>query len=144
MSFMQDFNWKDKLILIVDDDHASLLLLEIIIAKTGAKMIVADCGKRALEIFLNTKGIDLILMDIKMEGMNGLEVTRLIRKIDSSIPIIAQTACVIAGDKENCLRAGCNDYISKPIITEELLQIVDKYIGVSADNYTVNKTFSEN
>ncbi|BDX38689.1 hypothetical protein CYCD_20440 [Tenuifilaceae bacterium CYCD] len=144
MSFMQDFNWKDKLILIVDDDHASLLLLEIIIAKTGAKMIVADCGKRALEIFLNTKGIDLILMDIKMEGMNGLEVTRLIRKIDSNIPIIAQTACVIAGDKDNCLRAGCNDYISKPIITEELLQIVDKYIGVSADNYTVNKTFSEN
>lgn len=144
MSFMQDFNWKDKLILIVDDDHASLLLLEIIIAKTGAKMIVADCGKRALEIFLNTKGIDLILMDIKMEGMNGLEVTRLIRKIDSNIPIIAQTACVISGDKDNCLRAGCNDYISKPIITEELLQIVDKYIGVSADNYTVNKTFSEN
>ncbi|MGE0079174.1 MAG: response regulator [Bacteroidales bacterium] len=144
MSFFQHINWKNKLILIVDDDQASLLLLEIIIAKTGAKIIVADCGKKALDLFLNTKGIDLILMDIKMEGMSGLEATRLIRKIDQNIPIIAQTACVIAGDKENCLRAGCSDYISKPIVAEELIKTIDKYIGVYANSYPLKNSFSEN
>jgi len=144
MSIFNNYNWKDKLVLIVDDDHASLLLLEVIISKTGAKMIVADCGKKALETFLSTKGIDLILMDIKMDGMNGLEVTRLIRKVDKDIPIIAQTACVIAGDRENCLHAGCNDYISKPIVAEELLQIIDNYIGAYASSRAIKKTFSEN
>jgi len=144
MSIFQNYNWKDKLLLIVDDDHASLLLLEVIIAKTGAKMIVADSGRKGLETFLSTKGIDLILMDIKMDGMNGLEVTRLIRKIDINIPIIAQTACVISGDRENCLRAGCSDYISKPIVAEELLQIIDNYIGTYANTKSIKKTFSEN
>jgi len=144
MSIFQNYNWTDKLVMIVDDDHASLLLLEVIIAKTGAKMIVANCGQKAFDTYLNTKGIDLILMDIKMDGMNGLEVTRLIRKVDTQIPIIAQTACVIAGDRENCLRAGCNDYISKPIIAEELLQTIDKYIGVFANSRTIKRSFSEN
>ena len=144
MSIFQDYNWKDKLVLIVEDDHASLLLLEVIISKTGAKMIVADSGRKGLETFLSTKGVDLILMDIKMDGMNGLEVTRLIRKIDINIPIIAQTACVISGDRENCLRAGCNDYISKPIVAEELLQTIDKYLGSFANSKVIKKSFSEN
>ena len=144
MSIFQNYSWKDKLILIVDDDHASLLLLEVIIAKTGAKMIVANSGQKAFDTYLNTKGIDLILMDIKMDGLNGIEVTRLIRKVDINIPIIAQTACVIAGDRENCIRAGCNDYISKPIVAEELLQIIDNYIGVYANTKSIKKTFSEN
>lgn len=144
MSFLQNINWRDKLILIVDDDQASLLLLEIIIAKTGAKMIVADCGKKALELFLNTKGIDLILMDIKMEGLNGLEVTRLIRKIDTHVPIIAQTACVIAGDKENCLHAGCSDYISKPIVAEDLIRIIDTHLDSRSNSKSITKSFSEN
>jgi len=144
MSIFQNYSWKDKLILIVDDDHASLLLLEVIIAKTGAKMIVANSGQKAFDTYLNTKGIDLILMDIKMDGLNGIEVTRLIRKVDKNIPIIAQTACVIAGDRENCIRAGCNDYISKPIVAEELLQIIDNYIGAFANTKSIKKTFSEN
>lgn len=144
MSIFQNYSWKDKLILIVDDDHASLLLLEVIIAKTGAKMIVANSGQKAFDTYLNTKGIDLILMDIKMDGLNGIEVTRLIRKVDINIPIIAQTACVIAGDRENCIRAGCNDYISKPIVAEELLQIIDNYIGLYANTKSIKKTFSEN
>lgn len=144
MSIVHKFNWKDKLILVVDDDYASLLLLEVIIAKTGAKIIEANSGKKAFEVFLNTRGIDLVLTDIKMEGMSGMELAQLIRKIDSNIPIIAQTACVIAGDKEKCLRAGCTDYISKPIITEDLLQIVDRYIGVCTDSSPVKKLFSEN
>ncbi len=144
MSIFQNYSWKDKLILIVDDDHASLLLLEVIIAKTGAKMIVANSGQKAFDTYLNTKGIDLILMDIKMDGLNGIEVTRLIRKVDTNIPIIAQTACVIAGDRENCIRAGCNDYVSKPIVAEELLQIIDNYIGAFANTKSIKKTFSEN
>ena len=107
-------------------------------------MIVANSGQKAFDTYLNTKGIDLILMDIKMDGLNGIEVTRLIRKVDTNIPIIAQTACVIAGDRENCIRAGCNDYVSKPIVAEELLQIIDNYIGAFANTKSIKKTFSEN
>lgn len=145
MSIFQNYIWTDKLVLIVDDDQASLLLLEVIIAKAGAKMIVADSGKKALDIFLNTKGIDLILMDVKMEGMSGLEVARSIRRLDANIPIIAQTACAIFGDRERCLSAGFSGYIAKPIVAETLLRVLDSYIGAQAGGQRgTKKTFSEN
>lgn len=143
MSVFQDYNWSDKLILVVDDDQASLLLLEVMLAKTGAMIVVAENGERAIEVFLSTKGIDLILMDIKMDGLNGFEATRIIRRIDSKIPIIAQTACVISGDRENCLRSGCTDYISKPIVAEELILVLNKYISKNSTLQPVTELLAE-
>lgn len=71
--------------------------------------------------------IDLILMDIKMPTMNGLEVTKEIRKINKDVPIIAQTTYAMADDKEKAIRSGCSDYIFKPISQDKLIEIINKY-----------------
>ena len=118
------YSWKDKLFLIVEDDPASSLLLEIILSRTGAKLLFASSGEKAVEIVKRTKGLDLVLMDIKMSGINGLQATTLIKKIAPEIPIIAQTACVVYGDKERCIQSGCSGYMTKPIIAETLLEII--------------------
>jgi len=86
---------------------------------------VAANGKQALEMFV-LKQYDLILMDIMMPVMDGLMATKKIREIESSseshIPIIAVTANALAGDRENCLAAGVDDYIAKPFTTELLVR----------------------
>jgi CheY-like chemotaxis protein len=144
MTTLEQYNWSNKLILVVDDDRASSMLLELIISKTGAKMIFVSNGRSAVDTFLSTHGVDLIIMDIKMEGLNGLEATRLIREHNPQVPIIAQTACVIAGDKEKCLEAGCNDYIPKPINIKELMDTLNKYLEQTNPIVKVNDLFSEN
>ena len=68
-------------------------------------------------------------MDIKMPVMNGLKATEEIRKFNPSIPIIAQTALSLEEDRENCLMAGCNDLITKPIEVEELLHMANRYLA---------------
>lgn len=81
-----------------------------------------------------SKNYDLILMDIQMPEVDGYTATKLIRKLNSpynSVPIIALTAHALLGDKEKCLVAGMNDYISKPVVAKEIVQIIDKYLGVN-------------
>lgn len=124
MSASTNYSWKDKLFLIVEDDPASSMLLEIIISKTGAKLLFAETGEKAVEIVKRTRGIDLILLDIKLSGINGIETAVLVKKIAPNIPIIAQTACVVYGDKERCIQAGCSAYIPKPIIADQLLEVI--------------------
>ena len=70
----------------------------------------------------------MVLMDLKMPAMNGYEATRQIRKFNKTIPIIAQTAYALAGDKAKALAAGCNDYLSKPINRGGLMEMIYKYL----------------
>lgn len=119
-----NYLWKDKLFLIVEDDPASSMLLEIILSKTGAKLLFAESGEKAIEIVRRTRGIDLILLDIKMTGISGLQAAVIIKGIAPNIPIIAQTACVVYGDKEKCIQAGCAGYVPKPIIADNLLEMI--------------------
>ncbi|MBN2762065.1 MAG: response regulator, partial [Bacteroidales bacterium] len=72
----------------------------------------------------------LILMDIQMPEMNGLEATEAIKKINKSIPVIAQTANAIVEERQKCLQAGCDDFISKPININELYDKIDKWLSV--------------
>ena len=73
--------------------------------------------------------IDLILMDIKLPNMNGYEVTKKIKEFRNEIPIIAQTAYAMQDEREKCLKAGCDDYISKPIDIDKLFSMINKFIG---------------
>ncbi len=143
MSDIDRFNWKGKSILIVEDDKPSTILLTTLLSRTGAKLLFATNGQQAVDVFMSYKKIDLILMDVKMEGMSGIEAARIIHEIDPQVPIIAQTACVMAGDKENCLTAGCVDYVSKPIDAFRLLVIMDKHLS-TASTCTTEKSYSEN
>jgi hypothetical protein len=88
---------------------------------------LAQSGLDALKIMHNHPEIDLVLMDIRMPGMNGIETARMIRKFNKQVVIVAQTAFGLVGDKERSLEAGCNDWISKPIQKDDLLALVGKY-----------------
>ncbi|MHC1704106.1 MAG: response regulator [Tenuifilaceae bacterium] len=138
------YKWNDKLFLIVEDDPASSLLLEVILSKTGAKLLFAECGEKAVEIVRRTRGIDVVLMDIKMSGINGLQTTTLIKQICPELPIIAQTACVVYGDKDKCMQAGCSAYLSKPIIAEILLEAIDKQLGLSITKKILQNPYCSN
>jgi len=122
-------NMKDYFILVAEDEDISYLLMQSILSIENYKLLRAKNGKEAVEIVQNNYDLDLVLMDLKMPEMDGLEATKKIRELNSSIPIIAQTAYALFGDKEKALIAGCNDYISKPINKELLLEKIKRLIN---------------
>lgn len=118
----------EKKILIVEDDFVSLNLLESVFRMKGYPTVSAKTGKEALQIVYNDNGIWIILMDIQLPDMGGLDATVEIRKKFKEIPIIAQTAYAYPHDKERSLKAGCTDYITKPIKIGELMVKLEKYL----------------
>lgn len=120
---------KDKTILLVEDVEFNQQLLISYLESTNVNIILAVDGNDALIKYNEHRdNIDLILMDIHMPNMNGTEVTETIRSIDSTTPIIAQTAYAMTNDIEDILKYGFNDLIKKPIKQNNLLAVVDKYI----------------
>lgn len=116
-----EYNFRDKVIYIAEDDEASYLLAEEILQDTGVKLIRAENGVMLLEK-IKEKIPDLILLDINMPVMNGFDFLKHFNKLNiDSVPIIAQTAYAMKAEKAKCLAAGCNDYISKPIEANALL-----------------------
>ena len=111
-------------ILIAEDDKTSDLFITIALNKLCKKVLHAQNGVDAIRISRGNPDIDLILMDIKMPDLDGYEATRQIREFNKDVIIIAQTAYGLEGDREKTLEAGCNDYISKPIIVDELLALI--------------------
>ncbi len=122
------YSWPDKTILIVEDDRDSFLLLKQSLVKTNVSIIHTLNGKSSVEICATNPNIDLVIMDIQLPGMNGYDAMQLIKAERESLPVIAQTAHALAGDKEKYLAFGFNDYIAKPIIIKSLLVVLDKYL----------------
>ncbi|HAF30453.1 MAG TPA: hypothetical protein DCG75_15530 [Bacteroidales bacterium] len=123
------FNWQNKCILIAEDEESNFKFLEMVIRKTNAEILWAKTGKQALEICSGTYNIDLILMDIKMPEMDGLEAIRELRKQKNDTPIIVQSAYSMPEDRNLSFDSGANDFISKPIGTDKLLQLIDKHLN---------------
>ncbi len=117
-----------KQILIVEDDEPSVFYLTEILNALNVDIKNVGNGQAALDITDTDYVPDLILMDVQLPVMNGLECTEKMRAKGISCPIIAQTAYAMIENKDRCLEAGCNDYITKPIIKEKLLQVVYKYL----------------
>ena len=118
-------------ILLAEDNPVNQKLATIILTKAGYQVTVTPNGKQALETFTNNPDdFDAILMDIQMPEMDGYEATRCIRQNGfNDIPIIAMTANAMKGDRELCLEAGMNDYITKPIKRELVFQALDKWLN---------------
>jgi len=116
---------KGKKILIVEDDLSSRLYLNKILEKAGVIILNADDGQEAVNIALNTPDLDIILMDIQLPVMDGYSALSKIREGRKDIIIIAQTAYGLLGDKEKILNSGFNDYVIKPILSQNL---IDKLI----------------
>lgn len=121
-------NWKGRRCLLVDDNKDILLYLERVLADTGIQSFTARSGFEAIEIVRNTPDIDVVLLDMQMPEMNGIEATKEIRKIRSEIPIIAQTAFIFEDDKDIILEAGCDACLIKPIRKEHLLTVMSGFI----------------
>jgi len=111
-------------ILIADDDEYAITLLDIVLKEYAKEMLIAKTGIEALKMCRDNSDIDIILMDIKIPGIDGYEATREIRKFNKEVFIVAQTAYAQAGDREKAIQAGCDDYITKPINNKQLIEII--------------------
>ncbi len=118
-----------KTILIAEDEPSNYHILEILLSNTKSKLLWARNGQEAIDLFKENKdSIDIILMDIQMPIKNGLVATREIKAMSKNVPILVQTAYALSGDKERFLKAGCDDYISKPIEKDLLFEKIGKLI----------------
>lgn len=123
------YDWNNKTILVAEDEESNYKFLEMIIRKTSADILWAKTGKQAIEFCQGNDHINLVLMDIKMPEMDGLEAIKQIRESFSKVPIIVQSAYSMPEDRNLSFEAGANDFISKPIGTEKLLRIIDKHLN---------------
>ena len=119
-----------KKILIVEDNPENMRLLEMTLRARGYTLLKATDGEKALDISMR-KRPDLIIMDIQLPKMNGLEVTKKLRETPafSHTPIIGLTAYAMKGDEERIIEAGCDAYLSKPIDTRELREVISKMLS---------------
>lgn len=114
-------------ILIVEDDEISYSLLTKVVQKISKEVLHAPTGIEAVEACRNNPDFDLVLMDLRMPRMNGLEATQKIRQFNKDVIIIAQSAYGFLSDREKALEAGCSDYITKPIDKTLLYELIKKY-----------------
>lgn len=117
-----------KKILVVEDDNNSFYLIQEILRPLNLDIHHTDDGRKAVEYVRQNPDTQLVLMDMKLPNMNGDEATIAIRKFNQSIYIIAQTAFAMLGDKEKAINAGCNDYITKPIESKKLVEMISRLL----------------
>jgi len=128
VSAMGKVNLKNRLkILIAEDDEISEALISISVKPISKEILKVSTGVEAIEACRNNPDIDLVLMDIQMPGMNGYQATQEIRKFNSGVVIIAQTAYAFTGEREKALAAGCTEYIAKPIDIPALKSLIGKF-----------------
>ncbi len=116
-------------ILIAEDEESSSEYLNVLLKQMGFESFLARDGFEVVEFIKSERDVDLILMDINMPGLSGFEATKIIKEMKPTIPIIAQTAYAISGDREKALEAGCDDYIAKPIRKDELKEKLQKFLN---------------
>ena len=124
----EEIKFPGKTVLIVEDDISSYKLLKVLLHTLEIKTIWAEGGTESVEICSENPDIDLILMDIKMPDLNGYEATKRIKKFRPELPIIAQTAYALYGDDIKAKKAGCDEYITKPVNKKELFELISKYL----------------
>jgi signal transduction histidine kinase/ActR/RegA family two-component response regulator len=116
-------------LLLVEDNHVNQLVASSMLKKLGHDVVVADQGQQALDILAADDNFDMILMDCQMPVLDGYETTRIMRQNPDwkTLPIIAVTANVMQGDRDNCLQAGMDDYITKPYNRGDLTAIIERW-----------------
>lgn len=118
-----------KHVLIIDDDSRNIFALKATLVSYGYTCFTAISANEGIDLLLNNAGIKIVLMDMMMPDMDGYEAIKMIRNNNkiSFLTVIAVTAQAMVGDREKCLQAGADDYISKPIDVDVLLKKLSKY-----------------
>ncbi len=113
-------------ILIVDDDMRNIFALATLLDEQGMEIVSANNGRDAIKKVESDADIDVVLMDIMMPEMDGIQTIKEIRKLPKGgdLPIIAVTAKAMKGDREKCIEAGAWDYLSKPVATDQMLAVL--------------------
>ncbi len=124
----------ERTLLLVEDDDSSAMFLEVILEGLKCKIIRAVNGIDAIQKFENNPDIALVLMDIKLPEMDGIEATKKIKLINKNVPVIAQTAYAFKEDAEKFKKAGCDDYISKPIKKKAFARYCESVFVITASN----------
>jgi HAMP domain-containing protein/signal transduction histidine kinase/CheY-like chemotaxis protein len=132
---LEDLHRSDRIlpgrkVLIVDDDMRNIFALSTVLEEHDMEVVAADNGRDAIQTLKSRRDIDIVLMDIMMPEMDGIDTMREIRKIPQlrSLPIIAVTAKAMKGDREKCIEAGAWDYLSKPVETEQMLAVLRAWL----------------
>ncbi|MEI7661503.1 MAG: response regulator, partial [Bacteroidota bacterium] len=120
--------WSERVILVVEDEDSNFLLIDRMLKSTGVKLVWAKNGMEAIDL-CRIQQFDLVLMDIRMPVMDGYETTLVLKTEHKDLPVIAQTAYALKGEREKSIAAGCDNYISKPISSHELLAVLEKYLN---------------
>ncbi|MBW4435653.1 MAG: response regulator [Pleurocapsa minor GSE-CHR-MK-17-07R] len=115
-------------ILIVEDNEMNLDMLSRRLERRGFGILIATDGEMGVKMAIEQHP-DMVLMDMSLPIMDGWEATRAVRAAGGTMPIIALTAHAIAGDRERCLEAGCDDYETKPVKFDSLLQKIEALLG---------------
>ena len=118
-----------KTVLIIDDDNRNIFALSAVLKAKGFAVVSASSASEGIELLQNNQGIKVVLLDMMMPDMDGYEALRVIRSNEAlaTVPVIAVTAQAMVGDREKCLEAGADDYVSKPIDLDFLLEILQRY-----------------
>ncbi len=127
----EKFNWSNKTILIVEDEPANFIYLREVLKYTQIKIHKAVNGEEAVSLFKKYNDINIVLMDIKMPKMNGYEASRKIKEINQNIPIISQSAYVLTKEIEKEFNSSIDEYLSKPLNPNTLLNVLVKYIDIN-------------
>ena len=130
-------------VMVVEDDLVSGKLLRMMVSELADQVLVAADSHQAFELYDSNPDIDVILMDIRLPGLNGYEITKKIREHNDKVIIIAQTACTYPKDIAKAFAVGCDDYIAKPIRTKNLIDMIwDNYHNKSPRRYLVSNICS--
>ena len=122
------FDITGRKILIAEDEKLNLQFLKTFLVDAGAEILIAENGKEAIKQFKKNDDIELILMDIKMPVIDGIEATKQIRKFNTKVKIVAQTAYSMYYQKIKILESGFADYIAKPIDVSKMRQKMNKHL----------------
>lgn len=123
------YRWETKKILVVEDDESSAFLLGVVLKDTGATVAYTTGGVEAVDFVRNHPETDLVLMDIHLPDKDGFSATREIKSFASNVVVIAQTAYAFSMDRLEAKRAGCDDYLTKPLNMSLLLDKMNGYLS---------------
>lgn len=121
-----EYNWQEKSILVVEDDPINFKYLQLLLEKrAGAHIVWAKDGQEAYEKIINHDGIDIVLLDLQLPELNGIDVLKQVKKVIPDLPILMQTANSWNNEEEDCLKYGADGFFSKPLKIDDLFVKMD-------------------